>query len=156
MIRLYLLRHGIAVPPGTPGLADDDRPLTPKGEKRVRLVAEGLRRLRLKLDRIATSPLPRARRTAEIVAEALGIPYLLEDVDALRAQNDAATIREWLNTRNEQRLMLVGHNPALMELPGLLITGESVVPLCELRKAGIVALAGPPEGGLRIDWMARP
>ena len=58
---LYIVRHGIAVDPGTPGMADDERPLTSKGEKRMRQVARGLSKLELKLDRIVTSPLPRAR-----------------------------------------------------------------------------------------------
>src|SRR5579864_3782830 len=78
MNRLYLLRHGIAVPPGTEGYEDDDRPLTSKGERRTRQVAQGLRRLRLKLDRIISSPLPRALRTAELVAETLDIEFLVE------------------------------------------------------------------------------
>ena len=71
MNELYILRHGIAVEPGTPGIPDDERPLTPKGEKRMRQIARGLRKLDLKLDRIVTSPLPRARATAEIVADVL-------------------------------------------------------------------------------------
>ncbi len=42
MNELYILRHGIAVDPGTPGIPDDERPLTPKGEKRMRQIARGL------------------------------------------------------------------------------------------------------------------
>ena len=35
MIRIYLVRHGIAVDPGdSGGLPDDDRPLTAKGRRR--------------------------------------------------------------------------------------------------------------------------
>src|SRR3954470_5009214 len=105
MIRLYLVRHGIAVPHGTPGIADDDRPLTDEGEKRMKQVAKGLRHLGVQPDRIVTSPLPRARRTAEIVAEVLDLESALEDADALRAGNSAASIREWLHSRPEPNLM---------------------------------------------------
>jgi len=156
MTRLYLLRHGIAVPPGTPDIPDDERPLTSKGEKRVRRVAYGLRLLKFKLDRIVTSPLPRALRTAEIVADVLKMRDLLETSDALRAENDAASIRDWVIGRPESRLMLVGHNPSLTELVGLLVTGEHGPPLCELRKGGVAALGTQPDGGLRLDWLARP
>ena len=96
MNELYILRHGIAVEPGTPGIPDDERPLTPKGEKRMREIARGLRRLDLKLDRIVTSPLPRARATAEIVADALDARDLLETADILQAGTAAATIQRWL------------------------------------------------------------
>src|SRR3954468_13227503 len=138
MRRLYLLRHGIAVPHGTPGIEDDQRPLTPQGERRMKQVARGLRRLDLELDRIVSSPLPRARRTAEIVAKVLKCEEVLEEADALRADRDALSIRDWIGTRSEPRLMLVGHDPAISELVGLLITGAVVVPpLCELRKGGL-------------------
>ena len=156
MNRLYLLRHGLAVAPGTPEIADDDRPLTPEGERRVRQVARGCKRLGLKLDRIATSPLPRAHRTAEIVADALGVTDLLEVVDGLRAGRDARSIAAWLATRSDPRLLVVGHNPTLSELVGLLVVGLDGPPICELHKAGIAALVGEPGGPYTIDWIARP
>lgn len=99
MERLYLLRHGIAVPHGTPGIEDDDRPLTPKGEKRVRQVAYGLKHLGLDVQKIVSSPLPRAYRTAEIVARVLESPDLLETADELRAGASADSIASWSTLR---------------------------------------------------------
>jgi phosphohistidine phosphatase len=156
MVRLYLLRHGVAVPHGTAGYEDDQRPLTRQGERRVEEIARGLRRLATQLDRILTSPLPRARRTAEIVAKVLKREAILEEADALGADRDAASIRDWVRTRPEPRLMLVGHNPAISDLVGLLISGEVGPPVCALRKGGLAALRGHPDGGLRLDWLARP
>ena len=157
MNQLYLLRHGLAVPHGTPEFEDDDRPLTPEGERRVRVVGRGLRRLKVKVTRIVSSPLPRALRTAEIVADALGSTELIEVTDELRAGRDAASIREWLKTRQESRLMLVGHNPSLSDLLSLLLTGNELQrPICELHKAGIAALRAEPGEPYRMDWIARP
>ncbi|MBM3462072.1 MAG: phosphohistidine phosphatase SixA, partial [Armatimonadetes bacterium] len=68
MMDLYILRHGIAYDHGHPDYPDDDsRPLTPKGRRRTRRIARGMRDLGLRFDAILTSPLPRARQTAEIV-----------------------------------------------------------------------------------------
>ncbi len=156
MNRLYLLRHGIAVPHGTPDLPDDERPLTSQGEKGVRKVARGLRRMGVKLDRIVTSPLPRALRTAEIVADVMEMTDAPEIADALSADRDATSIRDWVTARTESQLMLVGHNPSLTNLVGLLITGSQGPALCELRKAGVAALCATTEGGMRLDWLARP
>ncbi len=157
MNQLYLLRHGLAVPHGTPGIEDDERPLTPDGERRVRQVGRGLHRLKVKLTRIVTSPLPRAHKTAEIVADALGSTELIEVADELRAGRDAASIREWLTTRQESRLMLVGHNPSLSDLLTLLVTGnEFRSPICELHKGGIAALRTEAGEPYEIDWIARP
>src|SRR5579871_4658730 len=99
--RLILLRHGLAVPHGTEGFDDDERPLTEKGERRVRQVARSLKRLGIKLDKVLTSPLPRASRTAEIVADVLNVAFLLEDADALLPSATAESIRDWLATRGE-------------------------------------------------------
>lgn len=156
MDRLYLLRHGCAVPHGSPDFEDDDRPLLPEGERRARQVGHGLRRLGIKVDRIATSPLPRALRTAEIVAEALKAADLVEIVDDLRSGRDASSIRSWLEARAESRLMVVGHNPSLSDLLSLLVTGRDDAPICDLRKAGIAALRSEGGGPYRVDWIARP
>ncbi len=158
MERLYLLRHGIAVPHGTPGVEDDDRPLTPKGEKRVRQVAYGLKHMGLDVHRIVSSPLPRAYRTAEIVARILGNPDLLETADELRSGASADSIASWLNSRTEERVMLVGHNPAFSQLIGRLVVGEGVHEICELRRAGIAALSTfeTDSSRMKIDWIARP
>ncbi len=156
MVRLFLFRHGVAWPHGTPGLEDDDRPLTEKGERRVRQVARGLKRMGLKLEKIITSPLPRAAQTAELVAEVLSIPFLLEDNDILAPGNSAESIANWLKTRGEKRIMLVGHNPNLSQLLAYLTTGQIEPMPVSLRKAGVAALRDDPTGAFHIDWITRP
>jgi phosphohistidine phosphatase len=158
MNELYILRHGIAVPHGTPGVAEDDRPLTPKGEQRMRQIGRGLAALGLKVDRIVTSPLLRARRTAQIVAQELAIVDRLETSSALLIDSDAHAIRGWLRERSESSLMIVGHNPALSDLVGLLTLGEEGRLPVELKKGGIAALSSAPLAGPRfkLEWLAPP
>ena len=69
-MKLLLIRHAAAVPRGTPGIPDDERPLTPKGKAKFRVAARGLARIARRPDVLLTSPLPRARATAEIAARA--------------------------------------------------------------------------------------
>jgi phosphohistidine phosphatase len=155
---LYLLRHGIAVDPGAPGMRDLDRPLTPKGEKRIKQIARCLARLDLKLERIATSPLLRARATAEIVARELGLRHLVETSDVLAVGSSADAIDEWLRERHEERLLLVGHNPTLSDLIALLVAGSDRALVCDLKKGGIAALTrlGSTSTRFTIDWIATP
>ena len=156
LTNLYILRHGIAVPHGTPGVADSQRPLTPKGEQRMKEVARGLRKLGLDLQRIVTSPMPRAHRTAEIVASELGLVDRLEESDVLSAGAPPRAIRDWLATRTEGRLMIVGHNPDFTELVGLLLgLSASVLPF-EMKKAGIAALVARDSSGFELDWFVTP
>ena len=113
--------------------------------------------MRLQLDKIVTSPLPRAFRTAEITARVLGAPDLLETSDDLRADCSAESIARWITSRTEPNLMIVGHNPSFSELIGLLTTGRMDPMICELKRAGLAALSSLPEGRLwKIDWIARP
>jgi phosphohistidine phosphatase len=156
MQELYVVRHGIADARGSPGVSDNERRLTPEGRKRMRQIARGLRRLEIEPDRIVTSPLPRARETAEIVADALGMSDRLELSDALHDTRDATEVRDWLVTRTENRLMIVGHNPALSDLLGLLLTGSTEPWLCELKKGGVATLSTRADGGFALDWLAPP
>jgi phosphohistidine phosphatase len=102
--------------------------------------------------------LPRARRTAQIVAEKLDMIDRLECSDILRAGTDATEIRDWLRGRNENRLMIVGHDPAFSELVGLLLLGEIGKLQLELKKGGMAALSRLADSGPRfeLDWVAPP
>ena len=156
MIKLFILRHGLAVPHGTADISEQDRPLTPKGERRMRQVGRGLAALRLGVDRIVTSPLPRARRTAQIVARELGLVDSLETSTILSAGADPHSLRDWLRDRAEDRLMIVGHNPDLSDLVGLLILGDVGRFPFELKKGGVAALSVALHSGplFQLDWTA--
>jgi phosphohistidine phosphatase len=71
-MQLLIIRHAIAAPHGTAGSADDERPLTEEGKSRFRECARGIATLVERPDALLTSPLLRARQTAEIAAAAWG------------------------------------------------------------------------------------
>lgn len=154
MKRLYIVRHGIAVDQGTPGFSDDERPLTEDGERKVREIARGLRKLDLEIERVVTSPLPRARATAELLARGLGLSERVELADTLRAGESAESIRGWLATRREEALMIVGHNPALVELIGLYLglLGRNLP--FTLKKGGLAAFRSDDGARFQLDWLA--
>jgi len=69
-MNVYLMRHGVAQAKDDPKVrSDEERELTKKGARKTRKIAKGLRALNIPFDRIVTSPLSRARETAEIVCE---------------------------------------------------------------------------------------
>jgi len=105
-MELYLLRHGEA------GEAprDEDRELTPRGHEQARAVAVGIAWLGLEFDTILTSPLPRARQTAEPVAAALGT-RLDEAPPLVTGRTPAMALA--LLTGCGERVLLVGHEPQL-------------------------------------------
>ena len=69
---LYLVRHAIAIPRGAPGISSDaSRELTPEGIRRMRQNARALVQLDVVIEEVWTSPLIRARQTADLLAEEL-------------------------------------------------------------------------------------
>ena len=156
MTHLYFFRHGRAVPHGSPDYEESQRPLTAQGERRTRQVARGLRPMLKGLDRILTSPLPRALRTAEIVADVLGRRDRVETCEQLLPEVDPAAILAYLEALQEPRLMIVGHNPNLSGLLNLMLAGENPRPMADLRKAGAACLVRTPGGSFGLDWFVRP
>jgi len=160
-MELYLLRHGIAQDVGRDGITRDrDRPLTPRGHRRVQRVAEALKELEPDLDLILSSPLVRARQTAEIVVEVLGLERRLEFTPHLAIPADSSRLIQHLNglRPTPARVLLVGHEPHLGELTSLLTTGRegSVV---TFRKAGLCRLeVGSLQAGrcATIEWVLPP
>lgn len=125
-MNLYLLRHGIAIPGDEPGIeSDHERPLTSKGAKRMRKAAKGLRRLSIEFDAILSSPLRRARQTADIVAEALGLESEVQEISGLAPESSVDNLLFGLTRfQNREHLLLVGHQPLLGDAAAYLLRGK--------------------------------
>ncbi len=158
---LYLLRHAIAVERGTRKFNDDfDRPLTTEGEKKLRRVVKAMRSLEISFDVILSSPYVRARETAEIVTSELGLGKKLELMEALGVDGSAQELIQSLRTRNlaEKSVLLVGHEPYLSLLIGLLTTGTSRSTVI-MKKAGLCKLlvANLRAGRCaKLEWFLAP
>jgi phosphohistidine phosphatase len=138
-LKIYFLRHGIAAEPGDWKGQDYDRPLTDDGRKRMAREAKAIRKLELGLDAIVTSPLARARATAEIVASALKIKTVKED-ERLGGDFDISSLAEILQDHADAKaVMLVGHEPSMSATIGRLV-GEARV---DLKKGGLACVELP-------------
>ncbi len=133
--------------------ADSDRQLTERGERQARAAGEALRRLELCFEQILYSPKERARRTAELAAEALGsAAQSMSAHPPLAGGFDAAGALELLpGTGPDARLLLVGHEPDLSRLAGEL-TGGSI----DLKKGGLAAVRLEGGTGGELVLVMRP
>jgi phosphohistidine phosphatase len=114
---LYLIRHGVAEQRGEAWPDDAKRPLTARGIARLRRSARGLARAGIGFDVIVTSPLVRARQTAETMAAELDPRPLIVTMEALAPDgSQQAVIAELEKQAKRSRIALVGHEPALGEL----------------------------------------
>ena len=154
---LYLIRHGLAGERGPEWPDDSKRPLTEEGLSKLRKEARGLRELDVGFDVIVTSPLVRARQTADTLAEVLETKAPLVSSDALApAGSPAAVIQEIAKHARKGRVALVGHEPNLGELAAHLIHARS--PL-SFKKGGVCRIdfdVPPPKGSGSLVWFLPP
>jgi len=144
-MNLFCLRHGVAVERDPQSFPDDSRrPLTLKGEDRVRLVCDAMQALELSFDGIISSPFLRARQTAEIVANGLGLRRDLQFREELTPTGDPKALLRFINRRQPapENLLLVGHEPYLSELVSVLICGQPDAAI-DLKKNGLAKLEVP-------------
>ena len=154
-MELLLVRHGIAEDAERPGPAADAlRGLTSAGKQRMKEAAAGLRELVPAVSCVATSPLRRSVETAKILAGAYRVE--VEEVDALAPGKDPRALLRWLGSRRRAAgpIALVGHEPHLSSLAGLLLTGRKA-PFLELKKGGacLLEFRVAKAGTARLEWL---
>lgn len=157
MAELYLVRHGIAADRGKEWPDDSKRPLTHKGIARLREVTAGLKELGVELDLILTSPLVRARQTADLLHHGLGGSTPLEETATLAPGGPPPDLIELLRARKKaERVALVGHEPDLGQLAAFLIGARA--PLT-FKKGGVCRIdfeKMPPVPPGHLVWFALP
>lgn len=159
-MRLYLMRHGPAGNSETWQGDDRLRPLTGKGQQKVRAAAEGLKQLDPGVDLLLSSPLVRARQTADIVARALHLD--VEEQEALAPGFGLEQLASLLASHPDaQGMMLFGHEPDFSGVIGQLIA-ESHPAQVEMKKGACCALDLPDPatehlaGSATLLWLMSP
>jgi phosphohistidine phosphatase len=135
-VDLYIVRHAIAAERGPEWPDDDKRPLIQRGVERFKESVDGLVWMDVQLDIVFTSPLVRARQTAELLSAGLPEKPPIKIADALAPGHTAAEVMEQIarDARGETRVALVGHEPDLGELAAWLLGAKRPVPF---KKGGI-------------------
>jgi phosphohistidine phosphatase len=132
---LYLLRHADAA---TQAESDDARRLSAKGIEQAKRVARFCEAHELQLSLVMTSPLKRARETAEFVAEQMRSELLITPWLA-SGMNPEQAIEELKGYRSHNSLMLVGHEPDFSQLIATLVGIPSNTQI-RVRKASLTLL----------------
>jgi len=152
-MELYFFRHGHAEDAQGPDFDDFARKLTDKGIERTQAAGRALHKLGVKPVRIYTSPRLRARQTAEILANELGlVPEAREELNfGFNPHLIPALIND---IPNDTAVMLVGHEPDLSITVGALVEGGEI----EMKKGGMARvdlLARTPMRGV-LMWLLTP
>lgn len=155
---LYLIRHALAGEAGDPLWPDDSkRPLTGKGRRRFRRLAEHLVEQGVRPGIIASSPYVRCFETARILAEALDDEPELILVDGLEPGSNLDELLDWSQRQRAGDIAWVGHAPDLGVMAAALL-GLSGGPGVRFAKGAVAAInfeSGSPARGMgELHWLA--
>ncbi|MDP9176052.1 MAG: phosphohistidine phosphatase SixA [Gemmatimonadota bacterium] len=160
-MKLLVVRHAAAMARGEfaqTGESDDLRPLTDEGKDEMKAVSKGLRAEVEELDVLATSPLVRARETADIIAEVYGIDRP-EVERSLMPGASFGDFEKWCSGFGEKKVVaIVGHDPHLSSLVIWLLAGREE-PRIRLKKGGACLITFdslPERGSGTLNWLLTP
>jgi phosphohistidine phosphatase len=151
-LRLYFFRHAEAEPESAT-LPDHARPLTARGTARTQRAARVLKALEVNPARLYSSPLVRARQTADILSDTFGVPVEVrqEVGPGFNAQTVEALVKDM---DSDEAAMFVGHEPDFSATISALIGGGGV----EIKKGGLARIDLDSYQPLRgsLVWLIAP
>jgi phosphohistidine phosphatase len=155
---IYIFRHGEADWIGeAKKRKGEERHLTTEGRKWVgRVTALASKELGFRPDLLLTSPLARAKETAEIARDTLGSAQEPEVEECLLGEGQVKDVYAVLRKRAPGSVALVTHLPLIDHLFGDLLGGESNIGLHSGSVAAIQCKANPGHGKGSLRWLLPP
>jgi len=160
-MKLVIVRHAVAkdkVVFAETGRPDSERPLTRRGQEKMKKAAYGLKKQIGDLERLATSPFLRATQTADILRKAYPLIKPIE-LKELTPSSSPGALLPWLKKqKKESTVAIVGHEPSLGVLIGWLLTGQEKS-FVDLKKGGVCLLefsGGVVPGKAVMRWLLKP
>ena len=158
-MELLIVRHAIAHERDARRWPDDAlRPLTPAGIRKFSKAALGLRRLRLRPQRVLSSSLVRARQTAELLADVAEWPQATECPE-LEPEGSIADLIAALRKFNVDSMAIVGHDPSLSRFIAACVSRRAGGADVRIKKGAVARLTFSRRirvGGGRLEWLATP
>ena len=156
-MEIFLLRHGIA-DDARHGLPDAERALTKEGKEKLRRVLKRAAEAGVKPTLIVSSPLKRARETAEIAAEVLDYPGQIVQTEAL--EPNASPAAAWSEVRShgdDELILLASHEPLMSSMLSFLLNSPAL--RTDFKKgalARVLVEASGPAPRCELKWLITP
>jgi len=152
---LYLMRHASAGTVRPNPVLDAKRGLVKEGKEQCMLMARVLLALKAPIEMIVSSPLKRARQTAQLVGTEMGYEAQVEVSPALGMNASYTDFQNLLaKYADREAILVVGHNPNVFQFLGRMVTGDGGAAI-RMRKGSIARVdmeRHPP----RLQWLLDP
>lgn len=140
-----------------PGMEDADRKLTEAGKRVIDKVAEGLKDEGVKFDIIFTSPLLRARETAEIARDLLVSTRGIVETNALLVGSSPnELVAEVGRHKGLRSVLFVGHEPHLGRCIAWLTNKDEEETKLKKGACARLEVASLEKGKGQLIWIKRP
>lgn len=146
---VYLIRHGKAGSPPGEYHDDDLRLLTEEGKQETTRLATIWKKMGIEFDKLISSPLLRARQTAEIIAQVYDWNYEITERESMGHMFSVDGVISMLDTfPGKKKVALVGHNPDLSTLAAAFVKG-TMTPCVDFKESAIMGInfLGAPSVG---------
>jgi phosphohistidine phosphatase len=150
---LILLRHGKAEDTNLGG--DSARELVEKGREQARKAAKMLKHAKQLPDIVLTSPLARARQTADEFCETAGLPGAVKQPWLSSGMDPETALKELAGFQEFEKVAIVGHEPDFSNLIECIlgVSGGYV----KMKKGGIACLkVNPPARHGMLKYLIPP
>jgi phosphohistidine phosphatase len=156
-MNLYIIRHADAGDAANWTGDDSLRPLTEHGRHQAKALGEALRKQGVALDAVLSSPYVRARETAELLVEGLGVPLEVRFSELLAAgalkRNQLALE---LAATNASSVAITGHDPDMPAFLGWLLGADPKHFFLKKGGAACVQCRTPSKGEAVLGWLVGP
>jgi phosphohistidine phosphatase len=158
-MELYVIRHADAVNIGERNItADADRSLSDRGENQARAVGAALVAKGIRPAILVTSPLVRARQTADgIVSQFHDNPPALQQAGEVAPGFRRKDLAKYLRGLNAESIAVVGHEPDLSRWIAWVIGSKKAQ--IDFAKAGVALIHCPDDvrkGSGSLVWLLTP
>jgi len=147
-MRIYLMRHATAEDAGSG--SDAARALTEQGRREAREAGAAIRERNPSLAAALSSPRQRARETAELVVQAIGLKTPIQIRERLSCGATSAIFLEEIEAAGDGDLLIVAHNPELSAFASELV-GRPL----SFRPSTVCAIDLDADSA-RLDWLRHP
>jgi phosphohistidine phosphatase len=159
-MQLILVRHAEAANIGQHGVTTDfDRPLTNTGHTTARNLTNRLKSLGVRADAVVSSPLLRARQTAEPLRELVhgGNQELILCEEMAPDTLKPKKVMKFLKEQNASTILAVGHLPDLPNITGWLLGTNGPSVAFDRGSAALIETQGKVEEGCgTLLWLVTP
>lgn len=146
---IFLVQHGACLGKDQ----DPEKGLSEKGVKDTGRIAEVANAYKIPVAKIVHSGKKRAKQTAQIFNDTLGLKTPCEQIDTINPLDDVKVFGHGIDPQSN--VMVVGHLPFMERLVSYLTTGSGELKVIQFQNSGIVCLACE-KGNWFIKWTLNP